>query len=126
MATTEPLVLIVEDNERNLELVRDVLEHHGFRTLQAMNATTGVELANVHKPDVVLMDIQLPDLDGVDALRQLRKNPSNASTPVVALTALAMKDDHERFLAAGFDGYLTKPIDIRTLADEVRRYCPKT
>jgi two-component system cell cycle response regulator DivK len=120
---TEPVVLIVEDNDRNLELVRDLLELRGFRTLSASSASDGVALALSHCPDVVLMDVQLPDFDGVDALSRLRSDPSTSSIPVVALTAFAMKDDRARFLAAGFDGYLMKPIDIRTLPDEVRRYC---
>jgi two-component system, cell cycle response regulator DivK len=119
----EPLVLIVEDNERNLELVRDLLELRGFRTLEATSATAGIALASEYEPDVVLMDVQLPDLDGVNALRHLRANPATASIPILALTAFAMKEDRARFLEAGFDGYLMKPVDIRTLPDEVRRYC---
>jgi two-component system cell cycle response regulator DivK len=119
----EPLVLIVEDNERNMELVRDVLQLRGFRTLEAPTAAAGVALACAHLPDVVLMDVQLPDLDGLSALRLLRANLATASIPVLALTAFAMKEDRARFLAAGFDGYLMKPIDIRTLPDEVRQFC---
>jgi two-component system cell cycle response regulator DivK len=121
----EPLVLIVDDNEQNTELVRDVLHVHGFRTLEASSAQRGVELARVHQPDVVLMDLKLPDADGVTALRSLRANPATASIPVVALTAFAMTTDRERFLAAGFEGYLTKPIDIRTVPDEVRTFCQR-
>lgn len=117
------MVLIVEDNARNLELVRDILEVHGFRTLEAANAADGIALARAHRPDVVLMDIQLPDLDGASALRRLRADPLTASIPVVALTAFAMKDDQERFVGAGFDGYLAKPIDIKALPHQVRQYC---
>jgi two-component system cell cycle response regulator DivK len=120
---SDPVVLIVEDNERNLELVRDLLELRGFRTLQATSGEAGIALAHAHRPDVVLMDVQLPDVDGVDALGRLRSDPLTARIPVVALTAFAMKEDRARFMAAGFDGYLMKPIDIRTLPDEVRRYC---
>lgn len=116
-------VLIVEDNDRNLELVRDILEFHGFELLEASTATEAIALALAHFPDVVLMDIQLPDLDGEAALRQLRSNPITAAIPVVALTAFAMKDDRQRFLTAGFDGYLEKPVDVRTLAAQVRSYC---
>jgi CheY-like chemotaxis protein len=121
--TRELLVLIVDDNEQNTELVRDVLQVYGFRTLEASTAQNGVDLARAHRPDVVLMDVRLPDADGVSALRSLRAHPETTSIPVVALTAFAMTTDRERFLAAGFDGYLTKPIDIQTLPDEVRRYC---
>jgi two-component system cell cycle response regulator DivK len=119
----DPLVLIVEDNERNLELVRDLLELRGFRTIEATSGEAGIALAREHRPDVVLMDVQLPDLDGIHALARLRAEPSIAAIPVVALTAFAMTDDRARFMAAGFDGYLMKPIDIRTLPDEVRRFC---
>ncbi|HEY3064085.1 MAG TPA: response regulator [Chloroflexota bacterium] len=119
----ELVVLIVEDNERNLELVRDLLELRGFRTLEAANAEAGIAVARAHRPDVVLMDVQLPDIDGVDALGRLRADPATRAIPVVALTAFAMKDDRMRFMDAGFDGYLMKPIDIRTFPDEVRRYC---
>jgi two-component system, cell cycle response regulator DivK len=121
----EPLVLIVEDNEQNSELVRDLLQARGFRTLEARSAESGIELARSYVPDVVLMDIKLPEGDGIDALRHLRADPKTALIPVVALTAFAMKTDRARFLAAGFDGYLTKPIDTRTLPDEVRQFCTR-
>jgi two-component system, cell cycle response regulator DivK len=117
------LVLIVEDNDKNLELVQDILEFRGFRTLAASNGRQAIELARTHLPDVVLMDIQLPDLDGVSAFRQLRSEPATRQIPVVALTAFAMEDDRGRFLAAGFDGYVAKPIDVRTLPDTVLAYC---
>jgi two-component system cell cycle response regulator DivK len=116
-------VLIVEDNDRNRELIRDILDFHGFELLEASNATDAIALAIGDRPDVVLMDIQLPDLDGNDALRQLRTNPKTADIRVVALTAFAMKGDRQRFLTAGFDGYLEKPVDVRTLAAQVRSYC---
>ena len=102
-----------------------LLELRGFRTLlEALHGNPdGVAMAfPAHQPDVVLMDVQLPDLDGLSALRLLRANQATASIPVLALTAFAMKDDRARFLAAGFDGYLMKPIDIRTLPEEVRRF----
>lgn len=117
------LVLIVEDNPRNLKLARDVLTHHGFRILVANTAAEGIDLAQRHLPDVVLMDIQLPDMDGVGALSVLRASPTTAALPVVALTAFAMRQDEERLLAAGFDGYLSKPIDVREFAAQVRHYC---
>jgi two-component system cell cycle response regulator DivK len=115
--------LIVEDNDRNRELIRDILEFHGFELLEASNATDAIALAIGDRPDVVLMDIQLPDLDGNAALRQLRTNPKTADIRVVALTAFAMKGDRQRFLTAGFDGYLEKPVDVHTLAAQVRSYC---
>jgi CheY-like chemotaxis protein len=110
-----PAILVVEDNPRNLKLVRDVLEHAGYRTLEAGTAELGLELAREQRPGLVLMDVQLPGMDGVEALGRLRAEPETAGIPVLALTAFAMKDDRERFLAAGFDGYLEKPLDIREL-----------
>jgi two-component system cell cycle response regulator DivK len=122
----DELILIVEDNSKNLKLARDVLEFHGFRTVAADNAVDGIMLAEAHLPAVILMDIQLPDLDGVSALRRLRQRPATATIPVVALTAFAMDADRERFLAAGFDGYLVKPIDIRRFPHQVGAYCGRT
>ena len=117
------LVLIVEDNEKNLKLVRDVLQVKGYRTLEAPTAEQGIALAREHGPDLVLMDIQLPDLDGVSALARLRADPATAGICVVALTAFAMKDDRERFMGAGFNGYLVKPLSIREFPDQVRAFC---
>jgi two-component system cell cycle response regulator DivK len=117
------LILIVEDNEKNLKLVRDVLQFKGYRTLEAGTAEQGLSLAALHTPDLILMDIQLPDLDGISALGRLRAHPDTAGITVVALTAFAMKDDRERFLTAGFDGYLVKPISIREFPDQIRRFC---
>jgi two-component system, cell cycle response regulator DivK len=117
------LVLIVEDNERNLRLASEALHLGGFRTLEARTAAEAVELAVQHRPDVVLLDIQLPDRSGVEAMQELRARPSTATIPAIALTAFAMSSDRDRFLAAGFDGYIAKPIDVRAFADEVRRFC---
>ena len=117
------LILIVEDNDKNLKLVRDVLQVKGYRTLEAETAEVGIALAGEHHPDLILMDIQLPDLPGDQALAHLRAEPATASIPVVALTALAMKDDEQRLLAAGFCGYLTKPISVREFPEQVRRFC---
>jgi CheY-like chemotaxis protein len=113
------LVLIVEDNVRNMTLVRDVLAHAGYRTVEAGDGEQGVELARVHRPDLVLMDIQLPGIDGVEALAQLRADPTTAGIPVAALTAFAMKDDRVRFLAAGFQGYIEKPLSVQDLPNQV-------
>jgi two-component system, cell cycle response regulator DivK len=116
-----PIVLIVEDNARNMTLVRDVLGHAGYRTIEASDGQQGVALARSHQPDLILMDIQLPGMDGVEALAQLREDASTAAIPVVALTAFAMRDDRERFLAAGFRGYLEKPLSVRELPGQVAR-----
>ena len=117
------LILIVEDNEKNAKLVRDVLQFKGYRTLEAATAGDGIALARSERPDLILMDIQLPDMDGITAVERLRAEEATATIPVVALTAFAMSSDRERIMAAGFDGYLAKPIDIRNFPDEVRRYC---
>jgi len=119
------LILIVEDNEKNLKLVRDLLQVKGYRTLEAETAELGIELARRHTPHVILMDIQLPGMDGIAALGQLKADPTTAKIPVIALTAFAMKEDRQRFLAAGFDGYLVKPINIRELLEVVREFCER-
>ena len=116
-------ILVVEDNEKNMKLFRDVLQATGYRTLEATSGIRAVELATEHGPDLVLMDIQLPDVDGVETLRRLRVDDRTASIPIVALTAQAMHGDRERFLNAGFDGYLSKPVDVVELVRAVRRHC---
>jgi two-component system cell cycle response regulator DivK len=116
------LILIVEDNERNMKLARDVLQFKGFRTLEATTAAAGIALARSDRPDLILMDFRLPDQDGIEVLGVLRADPTTAAIPVIALTASAMKEDRERFLAAGFDGYMTKPIDVKTFAAQVGSY----
>jgi two-component system cell cycle response regulator DivK len=120
------LILIVEDNDKNLKLARDLLRHDGFRTLEADTAESAITLAEQRLPDLILMDIQLPGMDGVTALGRLRGSAATSSIPVVALTAFAMASDRERLLAAGFDGYLAKPIDIHEFSDSVRKYCEPT
>jgi two-component system cell cycle response regulator DivK len=119
------LILVVEDNEKNLKLTRAVLRLNGYRTLEADSAEEGLALANVHLPQLILLDIQLAGMDGIAALQRLKAEPRTASIPVVALTAFAMKEDPERFARAGFDGYLAKPIDVDTFADQVRQYCER-
>jgi two-component system cell cycle response regulator DivK len=116
-------ILVVEDNDRNMKLFRDVLQATGFRTLEATTGERAVELAVEHAPDLVLMDVRLADIDGIQALGRLRADERTAGVPVVALTAQAMEGDRERFLAAGFDGYLSKPVDIRELVATVGRHC---
>ena len=118
----DELALIVDDNDRNLRLARDVLRLAGFRTIEATTGAEGIALAAERLPDVILMDIRLPDMDGTDARRRLKEEPRTADIPVVALTSFAMKGDRERFLAAGFDGYLEKPISVRAFPDQVRGY----
>jgi two-component system cell cycle response regulator DivK len=115
------LILIVEDNSKNLKLVRDLLQLNGYRTLEAETAEAGLALASAHAPQLILMDIQLPDADGIAALNRLRADPRTAMIPVAALTAFAMKEDRQRFMCAGFDDYLAKPIDVRAFPAQVRR-----
>lgn len=116
------VILIVEDNEKSLKLVRDLLQHKGFRTLEATTGAAGVALARAHRPDLVLMDIQLPDIKGSEALAILRADHTTVGIPVVAFTASAMAGDRERLLATGFDGYLAKPIDIKIFPEQVEQY----
>ena len=116
-------VLVVEDNEKNMKLFRDVLEASGYRLLEATTGEQAMELAAEQQPNLVLMDIQLPDLDGVDALGRLRADARTASIPVVALTAQAMHGDRERFLDAGFDAYISKPVDIVEFVKTVKEHC---
>ena len=125
VGVSDGLVLIIEDNEKNLKLTRDLLQVKGYRTIEAADATTGISLAAEHLPSVVLMDIQLPDMDGEAALHRLRADDRTASIPVIAVTAFAMTGDRERFLAAGFDDYVTKPIDVRTFPDFVGSFCSR-
>ena len=116
-------VLVVEDNEKSMKLFRDVLQATGYRTLEATTGAEAVRLAAEHAPKLVLMDIQLPDVDGSEALSRLRADDRTASIPVLALTAQAMHGDRERFLAAGFDGYMSKPVNVPELLGTVRHYC---
>jgi two-component system, cell cycle response regulator DivK len=117
-----PLVLIVDDNQKNRKLARDVLRAAGVRTLEAGNGAEGMALASEHQPDVILMDLRLPDMDGTDAARALGDDPRTAAIPVVALSALPLEAD-EWIVAAGFAGYLEKPISVRDFPEQVRRYC---
>jgi two-component system, cell cycle response regulator DivK len=115
-------ILVVEDNERNLKLLRDVLEYAGYDVRVARTAEDGITSAVNEPPDLVLMDLQLPGIDGTEALRRLRESPRTADIPVVAVTAQAMKQDRERALEAGFDGYIEKPISVRAFPDQVRSF----
>jgi two-component system cell cycle response regulator DivK len=114
------LILIIEDNEKNLKLVRDVLQYKGYQTIEAGTGEDGVRLAKARIPDLVLMDIQLPGMDGIRALGELRADPTTRAIPVIAVTASAMTHDRKKILAAGFDGYQSKPIKVKEFIDAVR------
>ena len=114
------LILIVEDNDKNLKLVRDVLQVKGYETIEAGSAEDGIELARSRKPDLVLMDIQLPGMNGIDALKVLRDDASTAHIPVIAVTASVMQQDRNLITEAGFDGYIGKPINLKEFLDTVR------
>jgi two-component system cell cycle response regulator DivK len=120
-----PVVLLVEDNPRNLKLARDVLEFGGFVVVIATTGEEGVEQARAMLPDVILMDLQLPGIDGYAALELIRGHAPTAHIPVVALTAFAMAQDRDRVLASGFAGYLEKPISVREFPAQVRRHLPR-
>jgi two-component system cell cycle response regulator DivK len=119
----DELVLIVDDNEKNLRLARDVLRAAGFRTIEAASGEDAVAVATEHLPNLILMDIRLPDIDGTEAAARLKSAPRTAAIPIVALTSSAMKGDREWFLGSGFDGYLEKPISVRDFPDQVRGFC---
>jgi two-component system, cell cycle response regulator DivK len=114
------LILIVEDNEKNLKLVRDVLQYKGYQTIEAGTGEDAVRLAKARIPDLVLMDIQLPGMDGITALGHLRADPATRAIPVIAVTASAMTHDRKKIMAAGFDGYQSKPIKVKEFMDAVR------
>ena len=121
-----PLVLIVDDNRMNLKLARDLLRASGFRTLEAESGARGIALATEHLPDVILMDLRLPDMHGTDAARTLAGVAQTARIPIVVLSAVPFEGDGEWLLAAGFAGYLEKPISVREFPEQVRRYCTES
>ena len=114
-------VLIVEDNEKNMKLARDILRGKGCTTLEAVNGEDGVRMAFKHKPDMVLMDIQLPDINGIEALGRIRGHADTAAIPAVAFTASVTANDRSRIGDAGFDAFLSKPINLKELVETVRR-----
>jgi two-component system cell cycle response regulator DivK len=120
-----PLILIVEDNDKNLKLLRDVLRFKGYETLEAMTGAEGVRLARERKPDLVLMDIQLPDIDGVTALAQIRANAATREMPVIAVSASVMPDEQQRIAASGFNAYVTKPISVKSFVETVEKFVGK-
>ena len=115
------LILIVEDNEKNLKLVRDVLQVKGYETLEAGTAEDGLKIAHERMPNLILMDIQLPGMSGIDALKALRAEPATAAIPVVAITASVMQQDRQQIMSAGFDAFIEKPINLRGLLDTVQQ-----
>lgn len=117
-------ILVVEDNPKNLKLVRDVLTYFGYEVIEAASGEEGVRLAHERSPDLILMDLQLPGIDGAEALRQIRvgEEAQVPVVPVVAVTAFAMNDDRTRAFESGFDGYVEKPINVRALPQQVRDF----
>jgi len=115
------LILIIEDNEKNRKLARDVLQVKGYRTLETETAEEGLKLAAEQSPTLILMDIQLPGMDGITALKQLRADPKTKNILVMAITASAMTHNRQTMLAEGFDGYQTKPIGLKDFLGEVER-----
>ena len=119
------LILIVEDNDKNLKLVRDVLQVKGYATVEAGNAEDGIVLARERKPDLILMDIQLPGMSGIDAIGVLRADAATAAIPVVAVTASVKPQDRNKIMEAGFDAYIGKPINLKEFLDTVRNMLEK-
>jgi two-component system cell cycle response regulator DivK len=115
-------ILVVEDNPKNLKLMRDVLTYAGYEVIEATSGEDGVRMAGEASPDLVLMDLQLPGIDGAEALRRIRSSEVNPDVPVVAVTAFAMNEDRERAFEAGFTGYVEKPISVRGLPQQVRDF----
>jgi two-component system cell cycle response regulator DivK len=119
-------ILVVEDNDKNRKLFRDVLQATGYSILEAATGEDAVDLALAYAPALVLMDVQLPGIDGIEALARLRRDERTAAIPILALTAQAMHGDRDRLLAAGFDAYLPKPIDVVELLRTVEEYCARS
>jgi two-component system, cell cycle response regulator DivK len=115
-------ILIVEDNEKNMKLVRDILQHLGHATLEATTGAEGVRLALAGRPDLILMDIQLPDIDGIEALRRIRTEASLDATPVLAVSASVMPDEQQKIAASGFDAFIAKPINLKQFREAVQRF----
>ena len=119
-----PCILVVEDNPKNMKLIRDLLQFNGFDILEAESGEEGIEVARNQRPALVLMDVQLPGIDGREAMKMIKDDDITRAIPVVALTAYAMKGDREQLLAEGFDGYISKPVDIKTLVETITAYLP--
>lgn len=115
-------ILIVEDNELNMKLFRDLLDAHGYATVQTRNGLDALELARAHKPDLILMDIQLPEVSGLEVTKWLKEDDELHSIPVVAVTAFAMKGDEQRIRSGGCEAYISKPISVATFLETVRHF----
>jgi len=115
-------VMIVEDNELNMKLFHDLLAAHGYRTIQTRNGLEALDLARMHRPDMILMDIQLPEVSGLEVTKWIKEDDELRAIPVVAVTAFAMKGDEERIRSGGCEAYISKPISVMTFLDTVRRY----
>ncbi len=113
-------VLVIEDNVDNMELITFILEKNGYSTIKAENGKIGIEIALEEKPDFIMLDIQLPDMNGLDVLQAIRGSDINGEVPVIAITSYAMSGDREKMLAAGCDGYIEKPIDPVTIINQIR------
>lgn len=118
-------ILIVEDDPRNLKLIRDLLQVKGYRTLEATEGKQGIELGKANKPDLIVMDVQMPVMDGLEATKILKADKETKGIPIIALTSYAMKGDEERILGVGCDDYITKPIDTRDFLKRVAKYLPE-
>ena len=115
-------ILIVEDNELNMKLFRDLLEAHGYDTLEAKNGKDALKLIRDHQPDLIIMDMQLPEVSGLEVTRQIKNDDEIKAIPVVAVTAFAMKGDEEKFRAGGCEAYIAKPISVSQFVDTVKRF----
>ncbi len=122
MPETEKTVLIVEDNELNMKLFNDLLDAHGYRTLQTRDGMEALDMARTHKPDLILMDIQLPEVSGLEVTKWLKADDELQGIPVVAVTAFAMKGDEEKIREGGCEAYISKPISVATFLDTVRKF----
>ncbi|MGK6308265.1 response regulator [Variovorax sp. DT-64] len=121
MTPTLSTVLIIEDNEKNMKLVRDILRHEGYATLEAATGREGLRLAREAPPDLVLMDIQLPDIDGIAVLREIRRDAALDAVPVLAVSASVMPDEQQKVVSSGFDAFITKPIQLQQFRETVQR-----
>lgn len=122
---TDNLILIIEDNEKNRKLERDVLQFNGYEVIESETAEEGIRLAQERHPVLILMDIQLPGMNGIEALARLRNDPETRDVPVIAVTASAMTQDQQKIMDAGFDGYQRKPLDLKEFLEAIRRMLEK-
>lgn len=118
----EKTILVIEDNEMNMKLMKAVFQIGKYRMLEALDAETGIRLAREHTPDLILMDIHLPGMDGLSATRVLKSDPLLQAIPVVAVTGLAMPGDEEKAMGSGFAGYITKPFGVKSLLEQIARF----